>query len=66
MEITVIVERGMNLNFLTSKAHLKSVFCIVFSPDGERLASSSADKTIKIWNTKDLQAIKTLHVSFFY
>lgn len=30
--------------------HSSTVYCIVFSPDGKLLASSSGDRTIKVWN----------------
>jgi len=40
--------------------HSNSVYGAAFSPDGEIIASSSWDKTIKIWRVKDGQEIRTL------
>ncbi|HEY9612341.1 WD40 repeat domain-containing protein, partial [Allocoleopsis sp.] len=43
----------------TFQKHSKSVKSIAWSPDGQTLASASADKTIKIWS-KDGQELGTL------
>jgi WD40 repeat protein len=34
----------------TLKGHLSSITSIAFSPDGQTLASGSADRTVKLWN----------------
>ena len=34
----------------TLKAHLSSINSMAFSPDGQILASGSADRTVKLWN----------------
>jgi WD40 repeat protein len=44
----------------TFKNHSTSVYSVVFSPDGEILASGSADATIKLWGLSNCQEIRTL------
>jgi eukaryotic-like serine/threonine-protein kinase len=46
---------------LTFKGHAGWVASVAFSPDGQRLASGSADQTVKIWdsaNGRELLALK--------
>lgn len=45
----------------TLTGHLDWVSCVVFSPDREILASSSNDKTIRLWNVKTGKLIRTLN-----
>ncbi|WP_017315129.1 nSTAND1 domain-containing NTPase [Mastigocladopsis repens] len=40
--------------------HAKAVIGVTFSPDGKILASASADKTVKLWDTATGQVIQTL------
>ena len=34
-------------------SHVTQVFCCCFSPDGSTILSGSADKTLKLWRTRD-------------
>ena len=40
--------------------HTNSVDSVVFSPDGQTLASGSGDKTIRLWNPKTGRLLRTL------
>ena len=44
----------------TLEGHTESVYSICVSPDGSYIISGSADKTIKIWDTKTKQLLNTL------
>jgi WD40 repeat protein len=61
-----LANRAIELN--TLEGHTDSVWGVVYSPDGKTLASSSGDKTIKIWNINTGKPIKTLtgHTDFVY
>ncbi|MEH2281332.1 MAG: ribosome assembly protein 4, partial [Nostoc sp.] len=44
----------------TLTGHSDGVYSVVFSPDGQRLASASYDKTIKLWDVATGKAVQTL------
>lgn len=44
----------------TLEGHYNSVLSASYSPDGKYIASGSKDRTIKIWNAKSGECIKTL------
>ena len=50
--------RGERIKTLTG--HSDSVYSVVFSADGEYLASGSFDKTIGVWRVSSGERIKTL------
>ena len=50
--------------YLTVRGHTDSILCIAFDPQGEYLASSSADGTVKIWDISDEpKCVETLQVT---
>jgi WD40 repeat protein/tRNA A-37 threonylcarbamoyl transferase component Bud32 len=44
------VHRLCHSDLRTLKGHTKEVTCVVYSPDGKQVASSSDDGTIKVWD----------------
>ncbi|KAG4273322.1 hypothetical protein FPRO04_14559 [Fusarium proliferatum] len=44
----------------TLEGHDGSVLSVVFSADGQRLASGSGDKTVKVWDAHSGECLKTL------
>jgi WD40 repeat protein len=46
----------------TWRGHSSQVLSVAFSPDGETLASSSADETIRLWSIHTGDCIKILRV----
>jgi len=44
----------------TLVGHAEAVFTVAFSPDGQRIASGSYDKTIKLWGMTPGKVEKTL------
>ena len=45
---------------LTLKGHSREVSSVAFSPDGKRLATASADRTVKVWDATTGQETLTL------
>ena len=45
---------------LTLAGHTSEVSCCAFSPDGTRIASGSADRTVRVWNSRTGELIATL------
>jgi WD40 repeat protein/serine/threonine protein kinase len=45
---------------LTLRGHIGPIWALAFSPDGQRLATGSADQTIKIWDAATGQEALTL------
>jgi len=45
---------------LTMHGHSRAILGVAFSSDGQRLASASMDRTIKVWNARDGRLERTL------
>src|SRR5207253_1354870 len=45
---------------LTINGHADMIPGLAFSPDGQRLASSSGDQTVKVWDAQSGQEVLTL------
>ncbi|MCA9122277.1 MAG: TIR domain-containing protein [Planctomycetaceae bacterium] len=50
------------------RGHLGSINCVVFSPNGTRLATASNDRTVKIWDVAEAAEVHTLkgHTGLVY
>ena len=45
---------------LTLKGHTDAVSCVAFSPDAKQLASTSFDRTVRLWNAETGEVTHTL------
>jgi WD40 repeat protein len=57
-----LVEENWNPCLQTLEGHTDSIWSITFSPDGQRLASSSRDKSIRIWDAETGALQQTLEI----
>ncbi|KAL7904224.1 hypothetical protein GGI35DRAFT_472586 [Trichoderma velutinum] len=54
------VEAGWDACLQTLEGHNDSVLSVVFSPNGQRLASGSWDKTVRVWDANSGACLQTL------
>jgi WD40 repeat protein len=57
----VEIWEGTN-NVLTLKGHVSKVWGVTYDREGQRIATSSSDETVKIWNANTGQVLKSITV----
>jgi WD40 repeat protein len=50
----------------TLTGHIREVFSVTVSPDGQTLASGSADQTARLWDVKTGECLKILKTPGLY
>lgn len=61
-EAEMSLRKAISYNTVHLKGHKQSVNCAVFSPDGSRIASTSEDNTIMIWDAENGKLLKTMEI----
>ena len=54
-------DTGSGLDLLTLRGHAAAIDSVVWSPDGERLATGSFDNTAQIWDAASGKSLLVLH-----
>jgi WD40 repeat protein len=55
-----ILDAATGREILQLAGHTSNVFDVAFSPDGQRLATGTGDRTIRLWHARTGQEILTL------
>ena len=55
-----MIDKASGRVVLTLVGHTDAVPCVAFSPDGRRIATTSSDRTVKLWDSETGQEVLTL------